>query len=293
MDNRQNNLIAWTTFILLCLVWGSSFILIKKALIAFNPFQIAGLRMLLAALLLLPFVIGKAKKLTATEWKFVMIMGLIGNGIPAFLFPLAETRINSATAGVMNALSPLFVLLIGFLLFEFRFSSRQVAGVFLGLTGALILILSGGAEVDLWGNALYSILIVIATVLYGFSTNIMKKYLNHAPSVLASGFALLTISVPYSIYLLFAGIPEVFRTNDHAWASLGYIVILGGLGTAVALVLFYRLVQVSGPIFASSVTYFIPVVALMWGLLDGETFSLAQFGGMGVILVGVYLSNRK
>ncbi|MDX2245578.1 MAG: EamA family transporter [Bacteroidia bacterium] len=293
MDNHPNKMTSWAIFILLCLVWGSSFILIKRALIAFNPFQIAGLRMVIAAIILLPFVVGKAKKLTRNEWRYVMVVGLIGNGIPAFLFPLAETHINSATAGILNALSPLFVLLIGFILFNFRFSTQQVVGVILGLAGAMILILSGEKEINLLENTFYTFLVIIATVLYGFTTNIMKRHLNHTPSVLASGFALLTISVPYSIYLLFSGLPEVFATHEHAWASLGYVSILSALGTAVSLVLFYRLVQMTGPIFASSVTYFIPVVALMWGLLDGERFSMIQFAGMGVILVGVYLANRK
>ncbi|MEZ4828057.1 MAG: EamA family transporter [Bacteroidia bacterium] len=293
MDTRQNKIVAWGAFLFLCLVWGSSFILIKKALIAFSPYQIAGLRMVIAALFLLPFVIGKARKLSKTEWKFVALVGTFGNGIPAFLFPLAETKINSANAGIMNALSPLFVLIIGFLLFDFRFSARQITGVLTGLAGALILILSGGSDIGLMDNIQYSLIVVVATILYGFSTNIMKRYLNQTPPVLASGFALLTVAIPYSLYLLFADIPAVFQHNAQAWSSLGYIVILGGMGTSLALVLFYRLVQVTGPVFASSVTYFLPVVALMWGLLDNEKFTLLQFAGMAVILVGVYLSNRK
>lgn len=293
-QNTDNRTLAWGILILLCLVWGSSFILIKKGLEAFNPYQLGGLRIVIAAGVLLPFALAKSKKLSRNEWKFIFVVGIIGNGIPAILFPLAETKINSATAGALNTLSPLFVLLLGYLFFQFVFTPRQVLGVIIGLGGALLLILTGGGEIDLASNTLYASFVILATIGYGLSTNIMKRHLNHTPSVLASGYALLSVSLPYGIYLLFfSGIKDVFETHPSAWTAFGYIIILGAFGTALALVLFYRLVQLTSPLFSASVTYFIPIVALSWGILDGEVFTLLQYLSMLIILAGVYLANKK
>ena len=290
----SDSFIKWGIYILLALVWGSSFILIMRGLDAFSPMQVAGLRIFIAGITLLPFVIGKASRVRRTEWKYIFAIGVFGNAIPAFLFPMAETKINSATAGILNVLSPIWVLILGSLIFELAFTRRQFFGVMLGFIGVVCLILLGNEELDLFENITYSMFPILATVGYGLSTIIMKRYLNETPSVLASGFALLAIAIPYAIYLMFySDIIPVFQHHPEAWASLGYIAILAIFGTGIALVLFYRLVQRTNPIFSASVTYVIPIVALAWGLLDGEQISVLQMLSMGIILGGVYLVNAK
>ena len=286
--------LKWGIYLLLALVWGSSFILIMRGLDAFTPMQIAAFRMIIAGLSLLPFVLGKAHKVKREEWKYIILMGLSGNAIPAFLFPLAETKINSATAGILNVLSPIWVLVLGTLFFSFTFSRRQFMGIFLGFVGVASLILLGNEELAFNENVAYSMLPVLAAMGYGLSTIIMKKYLNQTPSRLASGFGLLIVSIPYVIYLIgFSDIITVFETQPKAWASLGYVSILAVFGTGIATVLFYRLVQMTNPIFSSSVTYVIPLVALAWGLLDGEQIGPWQILSMFVILGGVYLVNER
>ncbi|MDW3650247.1 MAG: DMT family transporter [Bacteroidia bacterium] len=284
----------WVPFISLSLLWGSSFILMKRGLDAFTPMQIAALRITIAGLVMVPFILGKAKNVPKKAWPFILIIGILGNAIPAFLFPLAETKINSSSTGILNVMSPVFTLILGVMFFGFRFKKTQNYGVFVGFLGALILLLMGGGEVNVEEHIFYSLLVIFATVLYGLSTNITKRYLQEVSPIYASGFALVFVSIPYWIYLLgFSDILSVFQTNEYAWASLGYISILAALGTSLALVLFYYLVQQTSTIFSASVTYIIPIVALAWGLLDGETFSPWELFGMFVIMLGVYLVNSK
>lgn len=291
---RKTSYLPWFLFLYLILSWGSSFILIKKGLLAFDPFQLAGLRILISGLVMLPFILHRIREVKRAEWKYILMVGAIGNAIPAFLFPIAETYLNSATTGILNTLSPLFTIGLGVFFFQLKPNRFQKWGILMGFIGALILILGGGGELDLRKHLGYAGLVVIATFCYGLSTNIMKRFLNHTPSMLATGYALLGMAIPYGIFLVFSGVEQPFQQMpDQAWLSLGYIVILAALGTALALVFFYRLVQLTDPIFSSSVTYAIPIVALLWGLLDGEMIYPVQYAGIAAILAGVYLANRK
>jgi len=286
--------LAWIIFFFLALTWGSSFILIKKGLDAFTPVQVGTIRIIIAALVIQPFLWGRARRVPASSWVYIAIVGIIGNGIPAYLFPAAQQYINSATAGVLNSLSPVFVLIFGLVFFGLPIKGRQGLGVILGFGGALLLALAREGEVDPFQNLTYSSLVVLATMGYGLSTIIMKRYLATTPSILATGFALSFAAIPYTFFLFtYSGIPEVLRTHPEAWTSLGYIFILGAIGTALAVVLFYRLIQMTEAIIAASVTYVIPLVALGWGFLDGELFTWGQMGGIAIILLGVYLVNRK
>lgn len=291
----QSRFFPYFLYLYLVLAWGSSFILIKQGLVSFNPFQVAALRILIAGLVMLPFTIGRSNEISRVEWRFILLVGLIGNAIPAILFPYAETVLNSASAGILNTLSPLFVLLLGIFFFQLKPSSSQRIGMFIGFGGAVIMVLASGQEIDLGSNAFYSLLVVIATFCYGLSTNIMKRHLNTTPSLLATGYALMAMAIPYSVYLLFfSDVAEIFRfAEPTVWISFGSIAILAALGTALALVCFYRLVQITDPIFSSSVTYVIPIVAMMWGLAYGEKIYPAQYLGMALILSGVFLTNRK
>lgn len=290
----MNKKFAWFIFGFLALTWGSSFILMKKGLEAFSPMQVAALRIVIASLSVLPFILHRIKDVPPKSWRYILLVGVIGNGIPAFLFPLAEKYIDSGTAGVLNSLSPLFVLIFGLLFFNLEVKLRQAIGISLGFAGALLLTMMRGGEFDPFDNLFYSGMVVLATMGYGLSTIMMKRYLNETPSTLASGFALSFVAIPYAAYLLFfSDIGPIFTEDSLAWASFGYIALLGAIGTALSLILFYQLIQMTDAIIAASVTYLIPLVALGWGLIDGEAFTLGQFVGILVILIGVWLVNRK
>ena len=291
---QNRSLLAYAILVFLCLTWGSSFILMKKGLEAFTPLQVAGFRLVFAALTLFPFIWRRLSHVKAQEWRVILLVGIVGNGLPAFLFPLAETKISSASAGILNGLSPLFALVIGQVFYGFRFSKQQNWGVVIGFVGAVVIVLGGGGPLDLFDQITYSLAVVLATVGYGLSTVTIKKYLNHTPPILSTGLAFLMMALPYGLYLMFfADLGATFASHPEAWASLGYLAILGAIGTALAVYLYYRLIQMTDPIVASSVTYLIPLVALGWGLLAGESISGGQVLGMGIVLVGVYLANRK
>jgi drug/metabolite transporter (DMT)-like permease len=282
---------AWGIFFFLSFVWGSSFILMKRGLEAFSPLQIGALRMLIGGGVLLPFILGRLRGLPRKSWGYIALVGACGNGIPAFLFPLAETRLSSASTGILNSLSPLFVLILGTLWFQTPILRTQLWGVLIGFAGAILLIAGAGGGTDLLQQLPYALLVILATVGYGLSTNLMKHRLNDTHPMLASGLGLAMASIPYALYLaLFSKIGAAFEADAAlAWRSLGYIFLLGAIGSGLSLVLFYRLVQGTSALFSASVTYLIPVGALAWGLLDGESFYPLQGLGLALILTGLYI----
>ncbi|MDB3977241.1 EamA family transporter [Flavobacteriaceae bacterium] len=283
----------WLYLSLLSVVWGSSFILIKKALIGLTPLQLGALRTLFAGIFLLIVGFSYLKKIRRPQWKWIAISALLGTFIPAFLFAFAETQIDSAVASILNATTPIVTLLLGVILFKIVFSKNQVIGVMAGLAGSLLLIWSG-ADVNPNQNYWYSTLVLAASVCYALNVNILKKYLQGLPAMAIAAGNFIVLVVPAFIVLLFSGFFSLtFKDNTVLHESLGYLLILAIVGTAMAKVMFNKLVQVSTPVFASSVTYTIPVMALLWGLLDGERFTLLQAGSAAFILFGVVLTNRK
>lgn len=283
----------WLYLSLLSVVWGSSFILIKKALIGLTPLQLGALRTLFAGIFLLIVGFSYLKKIRKPQWKWIAISALLGTFIPAFLFAFAETQIDSAVASILNATTPIVTLLLGAILFKIVFSKNQLIGVMAGLVGSLLLIWSG-ADVNPNQNYWYSTLVLAASVCYALNVNILKKYLQGLPAMAIAAGNFIVLVVPAFIVLLFSGFFSLtFKENTVLHESLGYLLILATVGTAMAKVMFNKLVQVSTPVFASSVTYTIPVMALLWGLLDGERFTLLQAGSAAFILFGVVLTNRK
>ncbi len=277
----------------LALVWGSSFMLMERGLLAFSPLQVAALRIVIAGLVLLPFLLTSLRKVKKEAWPYILLVGLIGNAIPAFLFPLAETVITPGSAGILNTLSPVFALVVGVLLFGFQFSSRKVWGILISFAGALILVLAGAQEIDLLTHLAYSGLVVLATLGYGFSVNLIKKYLQEVSALHISTLALLAMAMPYGLYLLFGtDVGQILTEHPQGWSSLGYIAILAALGTSIALILFNRLVQLTDPVISASVTYLIPMVAVGWDLVAGISLFPGQWLGMGIVLLGVWLVNK-
>ncbi len=287
MNNKQ---IRWLFLIVLAIVWGSSFILMKKALINLTPIQVGALRIIFTAITLLIVGFKSLFTITKKEWYHISLTALLGTFFPAFLFAYAIKNIDSSIASILNSLTPLNTLIIGVMFYGFTFLRKQFIGIIIGLIGSIFLILKG-AEVNPEQNYFYAIFIIIASIGYAFNVNILKKHLNNlnALTITTGNFVLLII--PALLILLFS---DFFEVNYiyKAKSSLIYLIILAIFGTAMAKTLFNRLVQISSPIFSSSVTYLIPVVAIFWGVLDGEKLNVGQLFAAGIILFGIYLTNK-
>lgn len=295
IDQKSSStaLVAWSLLIILSIIWGSSFMLMKKGLIAFDPGEIAALRIFSASLFLFPIAIRNLREIkTRKQWIFLFASGFFGSLIPAFLFPLAQTRIDSSLSGVLNALTPFFTILIGAVLVGARFNNRIKLGIFIGFLGSILLV-TAGTGYDLTQINYYALLIVLATILYGFNVNILKYYLGDIRPVYITSFSMMLIG-PFSlIYLLFyADVLQTLRSDMHNLIPFGYIVFLGVIGTAISLILFNKLVKITNIVFSSSVTYLIPVVAVILGLIDNEVLLTQHYIGMIFIIIGVLLANK-
>ena len=275
--------------VLLALIWGSSFILMKKGLIVFNDIEVAQLRMGIAWLSLLPFV---WKKLFTIKKKFIipiLVVGLFGNGFPAFLFTKAQTELDSSLIGILNALVPLFTFVFAMLLFKTKVKVGQLIGILLGLSGAIWLIAGGGLVLE---NANYSCYIIVATMCYAISLNTIKNYLKEMSAIDISGLAFFVVGPFCLLALGLSDFSFKMMNSEGANLALFYIVILSTVGTSIALILFNQLVKKTTAIFASSVTYLIPIVAIFWGFVDGEIITLNHFIGIAIILGGIHLVNK-
>lgn len=276
----------------LALIWGSSFILMKRGLVAFRPDQVSSIRMLVACLASLPLGFSRLKNLKFEHAKYMSVVGVVGSGIPAFLFATAQTRISSYLAGMLNALTPVFTLMLGSLFFHSKFTPRQIAGVTIGFIGAagLVFVRSGGG---ISSDAGFAFLIVIATCCYGISVNTIKTFLTGQDTLLISSVSLLVVGIPYGAYLFTTDFLHRLITMPEAPTAFACLATLSIFGTALSNVLYFQLVKTSGPLFASAVTYIMPIVALFWGMLDGEPFHPLHLLAMLAILGGVGLINWK
>lgn len=283
----------WMLLIILSIIWGSSFILIKKGLIALTPVQLGALRVALTGLFL--FIVGhkSLKSINKKNYKWIALSGFIGAFFPAFLFAYAETEVDSGITSILNSLTPLNTILIGLSVFKIGATRRQFFGVIIGFIGTAILI-AKGADLNPDQNYLYAGFIILATVMYGINVNLIKKFLqDERPLAIATG-NFIPIILP-AIVILFSTdfFTKATFQIDGIYQAIFYIVLLSIFGTALAKVLFNNLVQIASPVFASSVTYVMTIVAILWGVLDGERIEFIQFLGGVIILCGVYLANKK
>jgi len=290
MNNQQER---WLYFALLCFVWGSSFILMKKALLSVTPIQLGALRIIFTAIFLLMVATPSLKKIQKKHYKYVFYTAIAGTFIPGFLYAFALTNIDSSVVSILSSLTPFNTLIFGAMVFGFAFNRTQLYGILIGLIGTLILVLKG-ADLNPNQNYWYALLIIIGSVGYALNVNMIKKYLNdlNALSIVTGNFLILL--VPATIVLSCTDFFATFDVNDdELMQSLGYLMILSIVGTGIAKTIYNKLVHISDPVFASSVTYVIPLVAIFWGVLDGEKLSPLQIFGGVIILVGVYLVNKK
>ncbi len=291
---------TFLTLLFLGFVWGSAFILMKKGLVAFSPLQLASLRLVFAGSVAVFFFVKLYKGLKTKDWLFLAISGILGNLIPAYLFASAGKQIPSSLSGALNALTPIFALIFGVLLFKIPFKNKQIIGIFVGLIGALLLIFSKDIYNYIFHNPNENLSlkaeylwpcgkVILAAVLYGMNVNIIKSKLGHLSAYSNSMVPLTFIAIP-AFVIGMANNTYQTAIEPGSAIPLLFIIILGVLGSAVSLIVFNKLVKQTSALFAASVTYLIPFFAFMWGVIDGESIGLVHFAGMGLILGGITLT---
>jgi drug/metabolite transporter (DMT)-like permease len=305
----SNGYLKWILIGSLALVWGSSFMLMKRALVNFAPDQMAAIRMFASFLFLVPFTFTRFKEVQPQQWKYIAASGFLGNGIPAFLFAFAQTKVPSFMAGMLNSLTPVFTLALSFFIFNIKVKGMRLLGVLIGLAGAIGLIIHN-ANGSVFQISWHAILIIVATLCYAGSVNVIRYKLHDAGALTVSSFALCFVGPISGVYLFgftdflhhlqfdqqfFTGsFFNIFSTNPiNTFESLISVLILALFGTAISVVVFNQLIKIAGSLFASSVTYLIPIVAMLWGVVFGEPLVPIHLLFLAAILVGVYLINRS
>lgn len=288
---KQHKYLPYFILLFLAFVWGSSFILIKKGLDSFSPLQVGTIRIIFAFLVLLPFALRRIKLVFVSNWKRILVFGLIANLIPAILFGFAQTGLSSSLTGILNSLTPIFTLLIGLLFFQTKLNKGQVVGLTFGFLGCLIISLVGSSG-GLGDFNYFVLFVIVATILYGIATNLVKTYFMHIDSLTLTSLTFLAVGPIATILLLSTDFISRLSVVDGAGFSLFYLFILGVIGTAFSLILFNRLIQITSAVFASTVTYLIPIAAIGWGLIDGEILFPLHIVGMILIISGVYIVNK-
>jgi drug/metabolite transporter (DMT)-like permease len=293
-EEQKQDWKAWVTLAVLALVWGSSFILIKKTLVTYNAVETGSLRIFIAFLGLSPLLLKRIKKIPWHKWKYLLIVCLAGTGFPVFLFANAQTVLPSSLTGILNSTVPIFTLLLGLLVFRVPMRMNAVLGVIIGFLGATLILTGGEQGIAIDENARYGILVLLAAFCYATSMNTIKGYLNDVDSISIASSTFLILGPLTGIYLFgFSDVPAKTVELEGAWRSLAAVALLAIVGTFMAKIIFFKLVQRTDAVFSSMVTYMIPIVALFWGWLDGEQIVWLHLMGMALILLAVYLVRKR
>ncbi|MFC2115283.1 DMT family transporter [Bacteroidota bacterium] len=286
----ENKSWQYATLFLLALIWGSSFILMKKGLESYDHIQVAAFRIFFSFIFLLPFTIRNIRVVRKDNLQSLLIVGLVGFAIPALLFTKAQTRIDSSLAGILNSLTPLFTLIVGLLFYKSTARWMNIIGLLMGFAGALGLMWNG--DMDIFkGINLFALFVVAATICYGINVNEIKFKLSSLTAIQITSLAFLFTGPIAGIYLLFSDLTPALETPKYL-QNLGYIALLALFSSVIAVQIFNHLIKQTTTLFASSVTYIIPLFAIMWGLVDGEQIGILQIIWIGVILLGIYLVNK-
>ncbi|MBO9692475.1 DMT family transporter [Chryseobacterium sp.] len=276
----------WVLLVILSIIWGSSFILIKKSLEHFNPFQVGSLRVLIAGIILLPIAISNYKLFPKKHIKWLILAAFTGNFIPMFLFPIAETEVSSSIAGIINSMMPIFVIIVGALVWRFETTKKQIIGTFISFTGVCILAFGGGDSGEF--KLIPILLLLLATLCYALSTTTVKSKLMEVSSTVLSAFVFsFVLFFPSVIALTCTGFFSEFTFSKDNLLGLMFVSLLSVFGTGLAMMMNYRLLKVSSPLFASTVTLVMPIVAIIWGIIDGEKLTYLQFAGAAIIIGGL------
>lgn len=277
---------------MLSFIWGSSFILIKKALIGFSAMQLGGLRIVFASLVLFLFGFRSLKKINSSDWKWLIIAGFTSSFFPPFLFALAQTQLDSGITSIFNSVAPLMTTIVGIAMFGAIITKRQVLGVFIGLFGTVALIFAG-MEFNPDQNYWYSIFILLSALGYAFNINIIKNHLAHLSPITVTTASFGVAFLPALVLVWYSGFFDEVIESTQMHDAFWYLLVLAVVGTSLANIYFNKLIHLSSPVFAASVTYTIPLVAVIWGYWDGETINVYQLIGGVIILFGVWLVNKK
>jgi drug/metabolite transporter (DMT)-like permease len=291
-DQKEITLQNWLQLLLLAVIWGSSFILIKRTLLYLNPVQLACFRIGITCVAFLPYMIMITKRIDWSRWWKFLLLGLTTTGIPSFCFAFAQKYVTSATAGILNSLTPIFTLLVSVWVFNAEFKWSKLAGVILGFLGAGLLVYKSG-DGNLSSSITGSLIILIATICYGFNANIVKQFFSDMKPIEVSAGAFSMVGIPAVLYLLFSKSTYELFSNPSGQIGLVYVASLSLLCTLLANLFFYDLVQKTNAVFSSSVTFLIPLVAALWGLWDGESLNFYHFISMLCILGALLILRRK
>ena len=287
----SNDYKKWIYLITLAIIWGSSFILLKKSLIGLTPIQLGALRTFIAGIFVLLIGSSSLKKIKKFQWKYIIVSSLLGTLFPAFFFAFAITGIDSSVASILNSLTSLNALIVGTLFFGVVFKRVQLFGVLIGLAGTIILIMES-SSLNPNQNYWYAVFVLTASLGYAFNVNIIKKYLSDIPAMSITAGHFILLIFPVLLILIFSGFFTSVEFTPQTNSSLIYLIILSVVGTGLAKIMFNKLIQISSPVFSTSVAYLIPVVAIIWGFVDGEKVSYLQLLAGIIILAGIYIVNR-
>ncbi len=288
----NKGLLNWFIFVALSVIWGSSFILMKEGLVNLSPYQVASLRIVFSGIVLLPTAIKFFRHIPKNKILIIFLSGLLGSLLPAYLFCIAEEGIDSALAGTLNSLTPIFVIITGALFFQSKTSFNKILGILISFTGSILLLLSKG-QMQENQNILYISYVVLATFFYGINVNMVHRHLHNIGSLQIAAVALVLNAIPALVVLYTTGYFSLPLTEKGLLWSTGAAALLGIMGTAVASVIFYVLVKRAGAVFASMVTYGIPFIAIIWGIVYKEQVGIKQVLCLLLILAGVYVANIK
>ena len=282
----------WFYLIALSLIWGSSFILIKKALVGLEASQLGSLRIIFSSIFIFLIAWRNIFSIKKIEWKWITISAFLGSFFPAFLFAFAEKEIDSSVASIINSIVPLNTLILGMIIFKIESTKRQIIGVLVGFFGTYLLI-SSGLKLNPDQNYNYAGLVILCSFLYALNVNIIKKYLQHLSALTITVGHFTAIILPAVLVFLFSDFEFSSLEKDEVKTSIFYVFILALFGTALAKIIFNKLIKISSPVFASSVTYSMLIVSIFWGIADGEKFSIYQLIATIIIVFGVILTNKK
>ena len=282
----------WFYLIALSLIWGSSFILIKKALVGLEASQLGSLRIIFSSIFIFLIAWKNIFSIKKIEWKWITISAFLGSFFPAFLFAFAEKEIDSSVASIINSIVPLNTLILGMIIFKIESTKRQIIGVLIGFFGTYLLI-SSGLKLNPDQNYNYAGLVILCSFLYALNVNIIKKYLQHLSALTITVGHFTAIIFPAALVFLFSDFEFSSLEKDEVKTSIFYVFILALFGTALAKIIFNKLIKISSPVFASSVTYSMLIVSIFWGIVDGEKFSIYQLIATLIIVFGVILTNKK
>ena len=282
----------WFYLIALSLIWGSSFILIKKALVGLEASQLGSLRIIFSSIFIFLIAWRNIFTIKKIEWKWITISAFLGSFFPAFLFAFAEKEIDSSVASIINSIVPLNTLILGMIIFKIESTKRQIIGVLVGFFGTYLLI-SSGLKLNPDQNYNYAGLVILCSFLYALNVNIIKKYLQHLSALTITVGHFTAILFPAAFVFLFSDFEFSSLEKDEVKTSIFYVFILALFGTALAKIIFNKLIKISSPVFASSVTYSMLIVSIFWGIVDGEKFSIYQLIATLIIVFGVILTNKK